>query len=66
MDKVNCLRNIIEPFDALLWLSAMYCQPLTLPARYYSTAIHKACPYIYGQAACTVVESWFNHQRLVH
>ena len=30
------------------------------PARHHSTAVYKASPYI--NAACTVVESWFNSQ----
>ena len=53
MGKVACLSKIVEHFAALFLAPSTVCT--YPPAQNYSTAIHKACPYM--------VICWFNSQR---
>ena len=65
MKKVNRLRNRIEPFAALFWAlgNVLYLPNLTLPTGLVSLHRRTQGMSLYGQAACTVVESWFNSKR---
>ena len=58
MGKVDCLRNIVEPFASLLWALGIVYLPTPDPARQPGILLHRRTQSmsLYGQ-------SWFNSQR---
>ena len=46
MDKVDCLRDRVEPFAVLFWAPSNVYLPIPDCARQPDITLHKACPYM--------------------